>query len=627
MDRNFLAYYEAELAHIRELAVEFAALHPTVARNLSLESVPCPDPYVERLLEGVAYLGARTRLKVDLESTRYVCNLLDALYPDLVGPAPAMSMAVLHPGPQVQTMLDGHVVQRGARMVSAFRDGLTTRATYTTCQDVTLWPVAIDKAEYLQDRGALAAAGVPESRMSQIAAGLRMTVQRVGAGPMSDLSLGRLDVHFPSGPRAGSLFDAVFGGCGHVLARPSRINASWQSVDAPTMVGISDNEALLPRLRPSFEGYRLMREYFLMPERFHFMRLGHLGPAVKACAGAEQVEIILLFTHSRPELAGITARDLGLFAAPIINLFEKEVNMVELDGRAAAHVVHADRTRPRDFEIYRLLRVEDADSDGQEARLHSLFAADQLRGSGLIYTTERRPRRPGEDEIRRSQTRTSYAGDDLFISVVRPPSATSRAPVRRLDIRALCTNRDLPILDDAPSLTMEAGDPVARIELLGAMRRPRAAVLATLPRLAEGGESQLDDVTWRLIGQFSLNHLSLAESSEGAEPLRAMLDLYADRGDPALARHARSITRVTSRPVVERLNIPGPACFGKGTEITLGIDEALLTGGSMLLLSALLNQLFARHAGINSFVRTRTRRAQSQEEVLWPMQPGSRALI
>ena len=59
MDRNFLAYYEAELAHIRELAVEFAALHPTVARNLSLESVPCPDPYVERLLEGVAYLGDR----------------------------------------------------------------------------------------------------------------------------------------------------------------------------------------------------------------------------------------------------------------------------------------------------------------------------------------------------------------------------------------------------------------------------------------------------------------------------------------------------------------------------------------------------------------------------------------
>ncbi len=48
MDRAFLGYYEAELAHIRDLSKEFAALHPTVARNLSLDAVPCPDPYVER---------------------------------------------------------------------------------------------------------------------------------------------------------------------------------------------------------------------------------------------------------------------------------------------------------------------------------------------------------------------------------------------------------------------------------------------------------------------------------------------------------------------------------------------------------------------------------------------------
>ena len=81
MDRAFLSYYEAELAHIRELSVEFAALHPTVARNLSLDAVPCPDPYVERLLEGVAYLAARTRLKLDGESQRHVRGILDALTP------------------------------------------------------------------------------------------------------------------------------------------------------------------------------------------------------------------------------------------------------------------------------------------------------------------------------------------------------------------------------------------------------------------------------------------------------------------------------------------------------------------------------------------------------------------
>ena len=104
MDRAFLEYYEEELAHIRVLATEFAAMHPAVARNLSLDTVPCPDPYVERLLEGVAYLCARTRLKLDAEGSRFARTVLDALYPDLVAPAPAVGMVALQPGQQVQTM-------------------------------------------------------------------------------------------------------------------------------------------------------------------------------------------------------------------------------------------------------------------------------------------------------------------------------------------------------------------------------------------------------------------------------------------------------------------------------------------------------------------------------------------
>jgi type VI secretion system protein ImpG len=624
MDRVFLEYYEEELTHIRALASEFADMHPAVARNLSLDTVPCPDPYVERLLDGVAFLAARTRLKVDAERARFSRSVLDVLYPDLVSPTPATAVVTLKPGQQVQTMLTGHVVPRGTRLVSGLHPGLSTRCTYTTAQDVTLWPIAITSVGYVQDRSALAAAGITPVNGTGGEAALRLTFARTGKGKLNELALDRLDLYFSERTKAPLIFDTLFGGCTGIAARPEGRDHRPLPLPALEMIGIRDDEALMPRTRPTFEGYRLLREYFVMPERFHFARIAGLQKVVRQCEAG--LEVIFLLRRPVPDLADLTPADFELFATPIINLFERECNVIELDRRRTRQVLHADRTRPRDFEIYRPIRVEDADIEGTDAEIPALFSLGQNRGSGWVYSIERRPRRATEDERRQGQTRTSYAGDDVFLAISRPVGVEPGRPLKRIDIAALCTNRDLPILDDTPTLTLESGDPVETVKLLGSLRPPRAAIPATLPAGA-AGESRADDLAWRLVAQLSLNFLSLAEEGRGAEPLHALLDLYADRGDPGLARHVRSITRVETRPVVERLPIAGPICFGRGTEVMLHVDQSVLAGQSTLLLSALLSQLFARHAAINAFVRTRTRLTRKQEDVPWPMTPGSRCLI
>ena len=623
MDRAFLSYYEEELAHIRGLAGEFGAMHPTAARNLSLDSVPCPDPYVERLLEGVAFLAARTRLKLDLEAGRHVQAVLDALYPDLVGPAPAVSVARLAPGPQVATMRDGHLVRRGTRLVAGLREGLATRAVYTTAQDVTLWPIRVEAAEYLQDVGALRTAGLSEAVIAGSEAGLRITIAPAEPGGLAHLSLDRLDLHLGGRSRGGALLDAVLGHGRHAFARPAGSRAPFVAVGAPAMVGIRDEEALLPRVRPSFEGHRLLREYFVMPERFHYLRLEGLRGVVGRCEDGA-LEVVLPLARARPELRGVAAADLVPFTTPVANLFERQCDVVEVDRRRPRHIVHADRARARDHEIHRVLQVEDADREGAEAELIPLYEPAPHRGSGWVYATERRPRRPGEDERRRGQTRTSYAGDDLFLSIARRGEPSAPAP-RRLHVRALCSNRDLPVLDDTPALGLDSGDPVAEVRLLFALRRPREALHAAAPS-AVGGDAS-DALTWRLVAQLSLDHLSLAGEGQDAEPLRALLRLYADRGDPALEGHAKSVVRLGAEPVLERLGLPGPICFGHGTAVTLEVDDAVLSGASTLLLSALLSRLLARHAAVNSFVRTRTRLTRQQETIEWPTTPGLRPLV
>jgi len=62
MDPRLLRLYNRELQYVRELGGEFAKEFPKIAGRLGLEGFECVDPYVERLLEGFAFLTARVQL-------------------------------------------------------------------------------------------------------------------------------------------------------------------------------------------------------------------------------------------------------------------------------------------------------------------------------------------------------------------------------------------------------------------------------------------------------------------------------------------------------------------------------------------------------------------------------------
>jgi hypothetical protein len=88
MDPRLVRLYEDELAHLREVGREFAREHPK-ARYLGLEETEVADPYVERLLEGFAFLTARVRLKLDAQYPRLVDQILQTLYPNFHAPVPS----------------------------------------------------------------------------------------------------------------------------------------------------------------------------------------------------------------------------------------------------------------------------------------------------------------------------------------------------------------------------------------------------------------------------------------------------------------------------------------------------------------------------------------------------------
>jgi type VI secretion system protein ImpG len=72
MDPRLMRHYENELAFLREMGAEFAAEFPKVAARLDVANTEVADPYVERLLEGFAFLAARVQLKLESEQPRLI---------------------------------------------------------------------------------------------------------------------------------------------------------------------------------------------------------------------------------------------------------------------------------------------------------------------------------------------------------------------------------------------------------------------------------------------------------------------------------------------------------------------------------------------------------------------------
>jgi type VI secretion system protein ImpG len=115
MDDRLFSLYEQELKHLRETLVEFGEAFPTPGRELALKANPA-DPYVERLLDGVAFLAARVRLKLDARFPQFTQSLLETIYPDFLAPMPSQAVVRLRPDSANPPPPGGSVVRRGSTL-------------------------------------------------------------------------------------------------------------------------------------------------------------------------------------------------------------------------------------------------------------------------------------------------------------------------------------------------------------------------------------------------------------------------------------------------------------------------------------------------------------------------------
>ena len=611
MSEELVPYYNRELSYIRRLGAEFAQAHPKIAARLVLGPHGTEDPHVERLIEAFAYLNARIRHKLDDDLPEITDAMLGVVYPHYQVPIPSMAVVQFVLDRGQADLVGGYAIPRESALEADWPDGEPCR--FRTCYPVTLFPIEVASASLT---------GRPYSAPSVSGAGDAVAVLRI------QLQCFSKDVVFAQ-LAAGALRFYLNGQSQHVFALYELLLNSTLAVAVASSprdpqpvvlppqsvrpVGFDRDEGMLPYSARSFLGYRLLTEYFTFPQKFLFFELAGLGPKVLKSTGT--LELFFYLNRSTLDLEQNVAADtFRLGCTPIVNLYGRRAEPIALTQTETEYRVVPNARHPLSSEIYSIDRVAATSPEGEQVDFQPFYSfkhAAAREGYKAFWHATRRPAAdPGAKGDRGTEVWLSLV--DLGFSPAAPPRWT-------LDVETTCLDRDrpsrLPFGEGQPVLRLTKGGPLARIACL---TRPTATLR---PALKHGA-------LWRLISHLSLNHLSLADSQEGADALREILKLY-DFADSAETRAMiDGVLSVRTRRVAGRAAGEPRGGFCRGLEVTVLFDEERFAGSGVYLFACVLERFLGLYCSINSFSKLiATTNKREGDLRRWPARAGETVLL
>ncbi len=586
----FNKYYQDELLFLRQLGEEFARAHPAAAHFLGQTG---SDPDVERLLEGFAFLSGRIRQKLDDEIPEVTHSLLAMLWPHYLRPVPSLS--VLEFSPVLAALRQSQRVPRGVEVQSVPVEGTPCR--FRTAYDVTLNPVSLDGV-------ALESQAAGPSRLH-----LDFRVWNQARVDTLDLSRVRLFLHGDQSVTFAlyhHLLRHVRGAAAFAMSGPGG-GEKGGGGEAPVTLepaGFGDDEALLPYPARAFPGYRLLQEYFSLPEKFLFVDLVGLD-GLKVLPVEDRFRVEVRFDRALPTSLRPTKEEIRLYCTPIANIFPHEADPFRIDRTQAEYRLRPSGASPLHYEVFSLERVVGIVPGTARERVVPAF-----------YSF-RHGREAGEETYYYDRIKSSVVDDrsEHYLSFVDVRGASAVPPVETVSVELTATNRRLPE-------ALRVGDVSVPTDTSPEFVRFKNLTVPT-PSVAPPLEG---DLHWRLISHLSLNYVSLAS----VKALRGILELYNFQAlrDPRAARanamRIRGIERVQGRPA--QVLVHGTPI--RGWEVALDVLEDHYAGdGDLYLFTSLLNEFLSLHASINSFTRLRTRGVQRGEETTWPSKIGQKTLV
>ncbi len=546
---TFDATYREEIAFLREMGREMALRHPGLCDTLAQ---PGCDPDVERLLEGFAFVAARTRERADDAVPEVIDAIAEVVAPHALRPVPASTVMEL--SPRAALLRERVTVPAGAAFGSRPVDGV--RCELRSSWDVDLTPITVARSRI--DRSLARAPALSISLRTP-----RAAIE--GAHAARPL---RFFIHAPLAP-ASLLAAAIDRRLARVQVRSGEtetpLGRSASLVDA-------DREPHLPWPESSPAGARHLVELGFFPERHLFFDLVGLE-RVPPRARTESLEIRLEFAPDTPLPDALAEDAIRLHCVPAVNVFRCDAEPISWRDDVRDAPLRAAGLPPGAIEVLEVRSVVGLAEAGRGRRGYRSFARFEHLGAGASegYFALRRRRSPLDGSV------------DTFLRV----GARGTTGLETLSVELECTNRTL-----ATKLrTGDVCEPIAR--------SPSVATFTNLTPLgprAPGRTGQ--DALYALVGASASGHRARLSVAALTSWLATCAVPHAS--DAARARACSSLAEAV-RAVVERpFRAARRGVIERGVAVEIELDEARIPSlGEAFLLGRALDHALASELPLN----------------------------
>ncbi|VAW76156.1 Protein ImpG/VasA [hydrothermal vent metagenome] len=574
-------YFEAEMRLLYDSAQEFAEAYPEQAGMLNLSEVSDRDPYIERLLEGVAYLTAGIRKRIDDDIPEISENLLAQLWPHFLRPYP--SATIMEFAARSGQLQQSQVVEKETVMLSRPVGDEQVICRFRSIADVTLSPVMVSSLTVLENNTG--------------GTHIKLGLQADGGTDVESLDIDSLRIHIHAeNSVALSVFHAMVAGVMEVkISFPKQPELGAQRIGGQEIVSpcfMDADESMIPLSGRSFYGFHLLHDYFSFREKFLFFKVAALDK-IKWPEDCSDFEIDIKINHQLPANHQLTKESFKLNCVPAVNLFESTSEPVYLSQKRHEYQVVADSAHRHGQDIYSVNEVNGSDVDtGDVTTYMPMYSFKHRTTTGAYFHFSRKD-----------------VGGELPASFLAVGGKLDfRKEILSCDITATNANYPRRYLSENSINTPTAGFP--SYAYFRNITRPTK--MLNPPVRA--------DYQWQLISHLSLNYSSLA-SAESFKQLLTMYDWTEQLQNKKRIEGVKDIKVIPQDRVLK-------GALMRGMEVVLDLSEDnYISFADMYLFGQVVHHFLTLYTAINSFVATKIICHPSNQEFVWEPKLGVSYLI